>query len=352
MVLNGREVDYFCGTSYYSLHGHPLVIEAACDAMRKYGLGPATSASVPPIEEVVELSCRFFAVQSTTYVISGYLGAMILFQALGSDYDVALVDDHSHYSVLDGAKTAGKKVVLFRHLDAGSLEEELAADLRRSQVPLVMTDGVFPSTGAVAPLPAYAAALARYPRSLLCVDDSHGLGVLGGNGRGTCEFHGMEGENLYRVGTLSKAFGGIGGIVLGDRPLAEKIRRNVRVPVGASLPPVPAAAAAAQGIRLLEAHPEMRKALWRNVTRMRDGLRALGFDIPDSSVPIVNVRGSASVDLRRVCGALDREDIIVLDMPPRGYSDAPDVESLRIAVFSTHSDDQIDRLLGAVRRAL
>ncbi len=352
MIVNGREVDYYCGTSYYALHGHPLVIEAACDAVRKYGLGPATNASTPVIEEVVELSRGFFETETATYVISGYLGAMILVQALGEDYDIALVDDCSHYSVFDGVRTSGKKVVLFRHLDPEDLARKLAAHVRPGETPLVMTDGVFPSTGAIAPLPAYASVLSRYSPCLLCIDDAHAVGVIGEKGQGTFEYYGMKEKGLHFAGTLSKAFGGIGGIIPGDQSLAEKIRRNVRVPVGASPPPIPAAAAAAMGIRILKEHPEMRQDLWRNVKHVRDGLRSLGFDILDSPIPIVNVRGSAAIDMKHVRDALDREDIVVLYVPPEGYSDAPSVESLRIAVFSTHRPEQIDRLIEGIGKAL
>jgi glycine C-acetyltransferase/8-amino-7-oxononanoate synthase len=106
------------------------------------------------------------------------------------------------------------------------------------------------------------------------------------------------------------------------------------------------------GMRLLEEHPEMRRQLWDNVRRMRAGLRAAGFDLADTPIPIISLPGAPSLDLRRVCDALDREDLVVLYVPPRGYSDAPDVESLRIAVFSTHTTEQIDRLVDGIRRAL
>lgn len=352
MMINGREVDYHCGTSYYALHGHPLMIQAACDAARKYGLGPATFASVPAIDEVSERACDFFEAETATYIISGYLGAMILVQALRADYDVVFVDESSHYSVFDGVRTSGVDVVRFRHLDPEDLRRQLAARVRPGQIPLVMTDGVFPSTGSIAPLPAYASVLSRYAQSLLCIDDSHGVGVIGKKGQGTFEYYGMKQDGLHFAGTLSKAFGSIGGIIPGDRSLAEKIHRNVRVLAGASPPPVPAAAAAAMGIRILKEHPEMRETLWRNVKVVRDGLRFLGFDIADSPVPIVSVRGQASVDLKHVHRALDREDIVVLYVPPNGYSDAPDVESLRIAVFSTHSTEQLGRLIDAIKRAV
>jgi 8-amino-7-oxononanoate synthase len=350
MIIDGREVDYYCGTSYYALHGDPRVIRAAADALREYGLGPATKMRVAPIDEVTDLACGFFEAETVTYLISGYLGAMALAQALSEDYDIIFVDDRSHYSVFDGIRSSGKRIVPFRHLDADDLSRRLARDVAPKQIPLVMTDGVFPVTGAIAPLPDYADALSAYDGGLLCTDDSHAVGVIGPRGQGTFEYHGLHGARFHLAGTLSKAFGGIGGIIPGDRALAEKIKRLVRVPMGASPPPIPAAAAAAMGIRILNDHPEMRQRLWGNVKRVRDGFRELGFEMPESPVPIVNVKGPPAVDLKHVEQELMRHDIVILHVPPNGYSDAPDVESLRIAVFSTHTDDQIRRLLDTARR--
>jgi 7-keto-8-aminopelargonate synthetase-like enzyme len=350
--LNGREVDYFCGTSYFGLHAHPLVISAACAAAQEYGIGPATAASTPAHEEVIERACRFFGTETATYVASGYLGPMVLTQALREDYDIAFTDCASHYSVLDALRATAKEVVLFRHLDPDDLDRHLALRVRPGQRPLVLTDGVFPSTGAMAPLSAYAAVLDAYPRSLLCVDDAHAVGVIGARGRGSFEYHGLEGDGIHFCGTLSKAFGGTGGIVPGDRTLEARIRKLSHIPVGASAPSAPAAAAAAMGMRLLEEHPEMRRQLGDNVRRMRVGLRAAGFDLADTPIPIISLPGAPSIDLHYVCEALDREDLVVLYVPPHGYSDAPDVESLRIAIFSTHTPEQIDRLIDGIRRAL
>ncbi len=351
-VVNGREVDYFCGTSYFGLHAHPLVIDAACAAARTYGIGPATGASTPPLLDLIERARGFFGTETATCIASGYLGPMALVQALREEVDVAFADSASHYSVLDALRTAGKDVFLFRHLDPDDLARQLALHVRPGHKPLVMTDGIFPSTGALAPLPAYAEALEPYAASFLCVDDAHAVGVIGEEGRGSLEHFGLERDGFHFCATLSKAFGGSGGLIPGTRSLAAKIRQRSWILAGASAPPIPALAAAAAGIRLLEQHPEMRRALWDNVQRMRNGLRALGFTLADTVVPIVSLAGSASIDLRRVCETLDREDIVVLYVPPRGYSDAPDVESLRIAVFSSHAPEQIDRLIDGIRRAL
>ncbi|MEN6369518.1 MAG: pyridoxal phosphate-dependent aminotransferase family protein [Thermotogota bacterium] len=350
-TINGREVDYFCGTSYYGLHGHPQVIAAAREALAAYGVGTATAAWTPAHAEVVERAGRFLGTETVTYVASGYLAPLVLFQALSQDYDVAFADDASHYGVLDALRAVGKDVVPFRHLDPDDLARQLTMSGRAGRRSLVVTDGVFPSTGAIAPLSIYVDTLRRHPDAILCVDDAHGLGVIGTNGRGSLEYHGVEKNGARFCGTLSKAFGGAGGIVPGDHALATRIRQASRVPRGASAPSVPAAAASAAGVRILAEHPEMRQQLWNNVRRVKSGLRALGFDLADTPVPIVSLRGRPSIDLLRVRETLERQGILVHHSPPHGYSDSPDVETLRIAIFSTHTPEQIDRLVDAVRRA-
>lgn len=352
MLIDGREVDYFCGTSYYTLHGDPRVIEAACEATRQYGMGPATLMASPPLLEVVKRATEFFQTESAQYIISGYLGDMLLAQALSDDYDVVFVDATSHYSVFDGIRSTGKRVIPFCHLDAEDLRQKLQENLKPKQTPLVMSDGVFPVTGAIAPLREYVEVLTPYKDGLLCMDDSHAVGVIGEKGQGSLEHCGIQGKNRYLAGTLSKAFGGLGGIIPGSRELMEKISRNVRIPNGASPPSTAAAAASAMGLKILSEHPEMRTQLWSNVSYMRTGLRRLGISVVDSPIPIVSVSALATVDLKQVQQGLKKEDILVAYVPPGGYSDAPATESLRIAVFSSHTQEQIDRLLDALRKLL
>jgi len=348
MLVNGRQVDYYCGTSYYSLHGDPRVIDAACDATRRYGLGPATVMNTPPLLEVVERASAFFGTQSVTYLVSGYLAGMVLMQALSDDYDVVFVDERSHYSVFDGLAASKKPIVRFRHKDANDLSVKLADQVKADQIPLVLSDGVFPTTGEIAPLGDYVETLGPYDDALLCVDDSHAIGVIGEEGRGTFEYLGLGGPNVYLVGTLSKAVGGVGGIVPGTHGLMEKIKQHSRIPIGASLPSAAAAAAAATGLRILSEHPEMRKQLWSNVACVRGGLRKLGVDVEPSPVPIVSIRSTTDLDVKRLQQELYNMGILVACFDARGYSDAPDVSSVRIAVFSTHTESQIDRLLESI----
>lgn len=350
--IDGRDVDYFCGTSYFSLHGHPEVIEAACAAARGSGLGAGTSLATRAHVELDARLRQFFDAETITLVPSGYLAPLVLLQSLTADCDVVFVDRAAHYGELDAVRASGKRSISFEHLDANDLAQRLASQLGPRDRPLVLTDGVFPSTGAIAPLADYEAALSRYPGGTLCVDDAHGVGVLGLAGRGTPEHLGVDRRHVYVCGTLSKAFGAAGGFVPGPFDLVEKIHAHSRVPLGASAPSAPAAAAAAAAVRLLAAHPEMRQSLWDNAAHLRAGIRSLGFDVGTSPVPIVNLVGHADLDLRRAHARLSADGIAVLYVPPHGYSDAPAIESLRIAVFSTHSRDQLDRVVGALGRAL
>ena len=352
MVIDGREVDYFCGTSYYTLHGDPRVIGAACEATYQYGMGPGTTMASPPLLEVEARAAEFFETEDAQYIISGYLGDMLLVQSLSNDCDVVFVDVSSHYSVFDGIRSTGKRIIPFCHLDADNLARSLRDNLRPKQIPLVMSDGVFPVTGAIAPLREYVNVLAPYDGALLCVDDSHAVGVIGEKGQGSLEYCGVQGKNRYLTGTLSKAFGGLGGIIPGSRDLMDKITRNVRIPVGASPPSTASAAASAMGLKILSEHPEMRMQLWSNVAYMRTGLRELGINLPDSPIPIVLVTALPGVDLKRVQQDLENEGVLVAHVPPCGYSDAPNKESLRIAVFSTHTQAQINRLLTLLRKLL
>ena len=351
MVVNGRPVDYYCGTSYYALHGDRRVIQAACEAVKEYGMGPATKMDSPVLSEVRERAADYFGVEDVEYIVSGYLSDLVLLQALQDDYDLVIVDEISHYSVFDGLRSTGTRIITFRHRDPDDLSAKLRENVGAGDVPLIVSDGVFPITGAIAPLRDYADVMAGYDGALLAVDDSHGVGVIGETGRGTFEYWGLTREAGYFTGTFSKAFGGLGGFVPGDHRLMEKVRHNAKVSDGASPPSTADAAAAAMGLKILSEHPEMRRQLWENVSYLRRGLKEMGVVTEDTPVPIISLQ-LPEVDLMGVHAGLNEKDIVVAYIPPRGYSDAPDIESLKITLFSTHTREQLGRLLDVLRRLL
>lgn len=350
MIVDGQEVDYFCGTSYYAFHGNPRVIEAARAATLAYGLGPGTGAGMPIYDALSEALCDWFRAEKVTYLISGYLSPAALMQGLADEIDLIVMDEVTHYSGREAVAGLGLPILTFAHLDPEDLRKLLARALRPGQRVALLTDGVFPSTGALPPLDDYRAILDEVG-GFLCVDDSHGLGVLGAGGRGALEHFGAEGPRSFVAGTLSKAFGGLGGIVPGSAELAAKISRKAMVMRGASPPPPASAAAALEALRILTETPELRQRLAQNVKRARDGIRGLGLDLPDTPVPILSLRAPGS-NLQAVAETLQRRGIQIRHGGPLGYSDSPPVETLRIAIFATHSPEQIDRLVSALGEAL
>lgn len=354
-TINGREVDYFCGTSYYGLHGHPELIKAACKASKKYGIGSATSRSGygdnPVLLEVEQRAAKFFEKESALYYVSGYLGNSILLQGLRDLYDIIFADQESHYSVMDGASMSRKSVITFAHLDAEDLRAKIHQSLEPSHRPLVICDGIFPVSGEISPIPEYLEAIEEFKGSLICVDDAHATGVIGEKGQGTFEYFGLKGKYFYFSGTLSKAFGGHGGIIAGDKEFIESLRNLSNIPYSSSAVPTPAAAATAKALEILSERPEMRRKLWENVFYAKKSFRDLGLKVNDTPVPIIclDIKGANLESLQR---ELFDKGIAVLYVPGGAYSSVPETGAIRIAIFSNHSREQIDRLVEEMRKLL
>ena len=353
-IINDKEVDYFCGCGYFGFQGRAELIEAACQAVRKYGLGSATSrlryGNNPVLLAVERNAAKFFEAEDAVYYASGYLGSSILLQGLSDDYDVIFVDRESHYSVRDGALLAGKPVFTFAHRDADDLASQLRKHLGPAQRPLVISDGVFAVSGQIAPIPDYINALERYDPFILCVDDAHATGVIGEKGHGSFEYYGLSGARLYSSGTLSKALGGYGGIIAGDKALRSKLVARSRMVFAASAPPTPAAAATAKALEILHNHPELRKKLWDNVAYAKNGLRALGFQIDQTPVPIICL-SSKTAKLEMLPQELLARGIAISRWyaGSEAYSSVPAGGAIRIAIFATHYKEQIDRLINQIR---
>jgi 7-keto-8-aminopelargonate synthetase-like enzyme len=350
VVINGRTYLYFGGTGYFALHGHPEVIRAGVAAFERYGTHSATSrtgfGNNPVLLDVERKIAGYFGTEDSVYFVSGYLDNLILAQGLAKAYDVIFIDEMAHYSVRDGVATARKPVFTFKHRDPGDLVGQLKKSLKPGERPLVMTDGVFPTFGVVAPVPDYVRAVEAYD-GIVALDDSHGVGVLGPHGRGTADHFGLTSDRVYYAGTLSKAFGGHGGFIPATKTLIAFIRQNLGVYPGASPTPTPAAAASAKGIELVQAHPEWREKLRRNTALAKDGLRRMGFEINDSPMPLVTWTYKSAEDMTRLQKALLDRGIA---LPYTKYVGAPAGGVLRATIFSAHSEAQIQRLLDEIKK--
>jgi len=351
-VLDGRRYLYFGGTGYFGLHGHPAVVRAGIRAFHKYGTHSATSragfGSNPALLEVEARLRVFFNEDEAAYFGSGYLGSLVLVQALAERYDAIFLDEHAHFCIRDTAASSGRPVFQFRHRDPDDLEKKLRTRLSAGQRPLLLTDGVFPIFGRIAPVRDYAKIIAAYD-GLIGLDDAHGVGVLGAHGRGTFEHFGLKGPQLHFTGTLSKAFGGHGGFIVGKKRLIGRIRTAVGAYIGSTPTPTPIAAATAKGIHILFRHPKMRARLRRNTASLKKGLRSLGIETDDTPVPIVAWSLRTEKEMRGIQKDLMQHGIAV---PFLKYVGAPAAGVLRLTVFSTHTAAQIQRLLEELARIL
>ena len=351
-VINGKRCLYFAGTSYYTLQNHPEVIRAAHDAIDKYGMHSSTSrasggyGNTPLYEEVESTTAKFFGTPDAAYMASGYLTNVGALQVLREQrgFDVVFQDAMGHYSLVDFSKSFGLPVVTFAHRDPADLAAKLKANLKAGQTPLVLSDGIFPVPGEIAPVPDYIKILGSY-NGLLWLDDCHAMGVIGENGRGTYDHFKVKGDNLFFGGTMSKAFGGYGGIVPATSEVASGIRRG-HIMAGATMPPSAAAGASVRGMQLLMEHPEWRTRLWANAKRMKDGIRAMGLAVDDTRVPVVSFPLKTGEDMQRVHAELTNRGIVI---QLSHYVGAGPAGVLRMVAFSTHTDEQIDRLLGTLK---
>ena len=352
-IFNGREMDYFAGTGYLGLQSHPLVIRAAQEALGRFGLSTATSrggyGEHPIYDELERAACAYFDAERVLYFSSGYLGSSILTQTTCNLFDHIFIDSSAHFSLWDAAHATNLPITPFHHLSPQSLSDCLHNHLRNSERPLVLSDGVFPISGEIAPLPDYLD-LVRTNRGLVYLDDAHAVGVLGPRGHGTPEYYDIWDKNCSTCATLSKALGGFGGLIWGSAKTINRMDRESRIMVGASPPPLVIAAASAKALALAHNLPEIRQQLWDNVRHVRTSLRALGLNLPDTPVPIICLGAEQDINLQVVKNKLFEQSIAVELV--RSYTSTPPGGALRIAIFATHTIAQIDRLIETIGKSI
>jgi 7-keto-8-aminopelargonate synthetase-like enzyme len=364
-VIDGRRYLYFGGTSYLGLAGHAEVIEAACEAVRRYGLHTATSragyGNNPPTLEVERRAAEFFGQEAAFYFTSGYVGNHILVQGLVGRFDAIFADEAAHYSLEEAARLSGRPITRFHHADPDDLHRSLRQQCRPSERPLILTDGVFAAAGDIAPLDRYVDILSRYEGASLLVDDAHGFGTLGDRGRGTLEHFGFwgpgvnsaaspAGVGLFVVGTLSKALGGFGGILAGSVEFIRLARSSSHYFDGASAPPSPAAGATAKALEIVIREPRLRTRLRENVLFLRQGLRSLGLSAIESPSPVIGLAVGDARNMQRLHCELKEQGILVPYFAT--YSGTGKEGLLRIAVCAAHSVAMLQRLLSELARII
>jgi len=349
VLFEGRELTFFGGNDYHRLSTHPEVIKTLVEAAWQFGLASAgsrmTTANHPLYVSLERQTASFLGVEAAAICPAGYMSNAVLVQAVARDYSVVFLEEKAHASLVEAAKLSGLPVRSFKHRDPSDLSDQCSKLLPAGDCPLVLTDGVFPNTGHLAPISDYVEIARRYSGDVL-VDDCHGIGVLGAAGKGSCEEAGLPPQSAFVTGTLSKAFGCFGGFIAGSQALIERVRTQGPGFIGSTPIPLPVAAAAIRSTDLLTAEPERIALLRSRTIAFKAELRALGFAVSETASPISSV---TFLDT-------DKNQALYDQLLSRGiypsfinYPGCPPGGHFRFTLSSEHSDEQIESLLGALR---
>ena len=341
-----RILTYFSGCDYFRLARDPRLAAAAKKSLREHGLNVAASRRTTGNHKIyarleAELA-SFFGAEAALVFPDGYLAPMAAAQALAGEFTHALIDEFAHGALMDAARMLDCPVKTFRHRDAASVAR-LVSKCGRNARPIILTDGMFAHDGSVAPLRAYLKLLP--PHGVILMDDAHGAGVLGRDGRGSLEHEGVGRKQIIQCATLSKAFGAFGGVVLGSRTLREKILANGRSFTGTTPLPPPLAGAALAALKILRSEPARRKRLFLNLSFVRKKLRAAGWDVGETPGPIVRLPAMSEPGVIEL-----KQHVLAAGIYPPflKYSGASVRGIFRFVIASEHSQAQLDRLVAVL----
>jgi len=300
--VNGKKVLNFCSNNYLGLAANPWMKKAAIAAIRKYGVGPGavrvlsgTNTLHLKLEEEI---ARFKKAESAIVVQSGFNANIIAIQTIMGKEDIVISDELNHASIIDAIRLSQiSNKFIYRHNDMEELEERLKQAVELQKIPrtdgakriiLIVTDGVFSMDGDIAPLDTIVVLAKKYG-AVTMVDDAHGEGVLGSHGRGIVDHFDIHGKVNIEVGTLSKALGVMGGVIVGKKELIEVYRQKGRPFSFSTGLSVPDTAALIEAIKILAKSDALVKKLWKNALYLKKGFEKLGFDTGRTQTPITPV---------------------------------------------------------------
>ncbi|UCH60930.1 MAG: glycine C-acetyltransferase [Anaerolineales bacterium] len=348
LSVDGRQVLNFCSNNYLGLANHPRLVKSAKEAVDKYGVGPAAVRTIAGTMDLhVQLEQRMAAFKGVEAAItfqSGFNANLGTSPALVGIADVIFSDELNHASIIDGSRLSGAQIVRYNHCDPVDLEKALEEHRAKYPHALVVTDGVFSMDGDVAPLDKIYAVTKRY-EAILMVDDAHGEGVLGRGGRGIVDHYGLHGKVDVEVGTLSKAFGVVGGVVAGNPLVVEWLRQRGRPFLFSSAMTVPDAAACLAAIDILEETTELVDRLWENTRYFKDEMQRLGFDTGQSVTPITPIMLGEAPLAQQFSQQLFENGVFAMAI---GFPTVPRGKArIRVMISAAHKQEDLDQGLAA-----
>lgn len=348
--VGGRPMIMVGSNNYLGLAHHPRAKEAAKEAVDRYGVGTCGSrfltGTIDLHEKLEERLAKFLKREAALTFSTGYQTNLGIISTIAGKGDHIVIDRMVHASIIDACRLSFATVHKYRHNSMKDLERLLASlDPRAGK--LIVVDGVFSMEGDIADLPGIVPLARKYGARIL-VDDAHGIGVLGATGRGTPEHFGLEPEIDLVMGTFSKTFASIGGVVAGGKTVVSYIKHQAR-PLIFSAAATPASIASVLAILdMLETQPELQARLWAVTGRMRTGFQAMGYDTGPSQTPIIPVLIHDDEKCFMLWRLLREEGIfttpVVYPAVGRGRS------LIRTSYGAGHTDEELDAILAAFEK--
>ncbi len=348
LVVDGKRVLNFCSNNYLGLANDPRLVRAAREAIERLGIGPAavrTIAGTMSIHlELEKALAEFKEAEAAISFQSGFNANLATIPAIVGRGDVIFSDELNHASIIDGCRLSRAQIIRYPHNDVRTLRGLLQEYRPRHERALIVTDGVFSMDGDIAPLPELAD-LAEEFSCMLMVDDAHGEGVLGHGGRGIVHHFGLQGRVDIEVGTMSKAFGVVGGYVAGKAKVVEWLRQRGRPFLFSSAMTVPDTAACLAAVKILQESTELVDRLWENTRYFKEQMRSLGFDIGQSVTPITPVMLGDEKLTQRFSRRLFEEGVFATAI---AYPTVPLGKArIRVMISASHSREDLDAGLEA-----
>lgn len=352
VTINGNEQIMIGSNNYLGLTHHPEVVEAAKKAIEKFGTGCTGSrflnGNLTIHEELEEKLATYLGHEAAIVFSTGMQTNLGALSSICGPKDCMLFDSENHASIIDASRLALGTTFKYKHNDMESLEEQLESTVARFNRVTIVADGVFSMTGDILNLPKVVELSKKYGAHVY-VDDAHGIGVMGDRGRGTMNYFGLEKDVTLNMGTFSKSFASIGGVLSGSKDAIDYVKHTARsFMFSASMPPS-AVATVSACIDVIMKDETIHERLWDNVAFIRKGFQDLGFYTYDSKTPIIPIFIGDDVKSMQVTAFLQEKGIfatpVITPAVPKGEA------LIRTSYMSSHTRDDLQRVLDVFAEA-
>ncbi len=341
ITVDGKKVLNLCSNNYLGFANDPKLKSASQRAIENYGVGPAavrTIAGTTTLHKELERKLAFFkGVESTLSFQSGFCANLAIIPAIAGEGDVIFSDELNHASIIDGCRLSKAKAIRYEHCNIKDLQVKISAE-KNVRHRLIITDGVFSMEGDIAPLPEIVNIAEKYD-AIIMVDDAHGEGVLGRGGRGIVDHFNLHGKVEIEVGTMSKAFGVVGGYIAGSKRLTDYLAQKGRPFLFSSAVTSADVSACIAAVETLTTSDILVKKLWENTEFFQDKMRQIGFNLGKTKTPITPVMIGDAKAAKELSQKLFEAGIFAQAI---GYPTVPmDKARIRVMVSATHSKEDL-----------